>query len=71
MTIGNSDAPWSRKDIFFLIDALERRMSLVAIAAFLGRTEDEVREKSKEVARKQGSAAPKKESHSWDGHYYG
>jgi hypothetical protein len=42
----NSHAPWSRSDVFFLLQAHERGMSFAAIAAFLGRTEDEVREKS-------------------------
>jgi hypothetical protein len=36
-------------DGLFLIDAHERGMSFVDIAGFLGRTEDEVREKSKET----------------------
>jgi hypothetical protein len=43
----NFHAPWSRSDVFFLINAQEHGMSLADIAAFLGRTEDEVREKSK------------------------
>jgi hypothetical protein len=54
----NFHAPWSRADVFFLIDAHERGMSLADIAAFLGRTEDEVREKSKIIARKEPPAAP-------------
>jgi hypothetical protein len=54
----NVHAPWSRADVFFLIDAHERGMSLADIAAFLGRTEDEVREKSKIIARKEPPAAP-------------
>ena len=40
----NSGEPWARADLFFLEDSLERGMSLVEIAGFLGRTADEVRE---------------------------
>jgi hypothetical protein len=53
----NVHAPWSRADVFFLTDAHERGMSLTDIAAFLGRTEDEVREKSKVIPRKGSPAA--------------
>jgi hypothetical protein len=54
----NFHAPWSRADVFFLLDAHQRGMSLADIAAFLGRTEDEVREKSKVIPRKESPAAP-------------
>ena len=35
--------PWAQADLFFLVDALARGMSIAEVAAFLGRTEDEVR----------------------------
>jgi hypothetical protein len=41
--------PWVRADLFFLEDSLQRGMSLVEIAGFLGRTADEVREKAKSL----------------------
>ena len=41
--------PWARADLFFLEDSLQRGMSLVEIAGFLGRTADEVREKAKSL----------------------
>jgi hypothetical protein len=43
--------PWARADLFFLEDSLQRGMSLVEIAGFLGRTADEVREKAKDLNR--------------------
>jgi hypothetical protein len=43
--------PWARADLFFLKDSLERGMSLAAIAGFLRRTADEVREKAKALNR--------------------
>ena len=39
--------PWAQTDLFFLVDALARGMSIAEVAAFLGRTEEEVREQSK------------------------
>jgi hypothetical protein len=39
--------PWDRADLFFLADAIARGMSIAEVAAFLGRTEEEVRERSK------------------------
>jgi hypothetical protein len=39
--------PWEQADLFFLVDALARGMSIAEVAAFLGRTEEEVREQSK------------------------
>jgi hypothetical protein len=43
--------PWARADLFFLKDSLQRGMSLAAIAGFLRRTADEVREKAKALNR--------------------
>ena len=39
--------PWEKADLFFLRDAVNRGMSYAKIAGFLGRTEAEVREKSR------------------------
>jgi len=36
--------PWDRADTFFAMNAVKRGMSVVEIAGFLGRTEDEVLE---------------------------
>jgi hypothetical protein len=41
--------PWAKADLFFLKDSLQRGMSLVEIAGFLGQTADEVREKAKDL----------------------
>jgi hypothetical protein len=45
----NAGKPWLRSDVLFLTDSLERGMSLVEVAAFLRRPEDEVREKAREL----------------------
>jgi hypothetical protein len=48
--------PWEKADLFFLRDAVNRGMPHAKIAGFLGRTETEVREKSRSFkmgARKQ------------------
>jgi hypothetical protein len=42
-TKNRSAEPWTNADRFFLADALARGMSVAEVAAFLGRTEDEVR----------------------------
>jgi hypothetical protein len=42
-TKNRSAEPWMNADRFFLVDALARGMSVGEVAAFLGRTEDEVR----------------------------
>ena len=42
-TKNRSAEPWTNADRFFLADALARGMSIAEVAAFLGRTEDEVR----------------------------
>jgi hypothetical protein len=38
--------PWERADLFFLLDALACGMSIAEVAAFLRRTEEEVREQA-------------------------
>jgi hypothetical protein len=38
--------PWAQADLFFLVDALARGMSIAEVAAFLRRTEEEVREQA-------------------------
>jgi hypothetical protein len=37
---------WAKADLFFMSDALARGMSITEVAAFLGRSEDEVRGQS-------------------------
>jgi hypothetical protein len=47
-----SDAPphrWTSADLFFLRDSLRHGMSVLEVAGFLRRTEDEVRQKAKEL----------------------
>jgi hypothetical protein len=51
----SSGEPWSSADLFFSMYALEHGMSFAEVAGFLRRTEDEVREKAKEVNRKRRS----------------
>jgi hypothetical protein len=41
-------ARWSTADLLFLRDTLRRGLSFAEVANFLGRTEDEVREKATE-----------------------
>ena len=41
------EAPWEQTVLFFLRDAVQRGMPRAKIAGFLGRTEAEVREKSR------------------------
>jgi hypothetical protein len=60
MTTGNYGPPWQKADVLFLIDARERGMSFANIAGFLGRTEEEVRTKSKRM-RKPALAANARE----------
>jgi hypothetical protein len=48
----STSGPWSKADALFLIDALARGMSFADVAKFLGRTEDEVRDKRKALSRK-------------------
>jgi hypothetical protein len=45
-----SGQPWSNADLLFLMDALKRGMSSAEVAGFLCRTENEVREKAKELS---------------------
>jgi hypothetical protein len=45
-------APWTDADLFFLKDALARGMSFADVARFLVRTEDEVREKARELSER-------------------
>ena len=51
MPPNSSGEPWSRTDLFFSMHALEHGMSFAEVAGFLSRTEDEVREKVKELNR--------------------
>jgi hypothetical protein len=51
MPSNSSGEPWSRTDLFFSMHALEHGMSFAEVAGFLSRTEDEVREKVKELNR--------------------
>ena len=43
-----SGEPWSKADLFFLKDALQRGMRIEEVAAFLGRAAREVRAKARE-----------------------
>jgi hypothetical protein len=45
----SSGQPWANADLLFLKDALKRGMSFSEVAGFLRRTEDEVRQKAKEL----------------------
>jgi hypothetical protein len=40
---------WLRADLLFLRDALARGMSFAEVAGFLGRTEEEARQKAEEI----------------------
>jgi len=43
----HSGQSWEKADLFFLIDALARGMSIAEVAAFLNRSEEEVRQRAK------------------------
>jgi hypothetical protein len=45
----NAGKTWTKSDLLFLIDALERGMSFIELAGFLRRREDEVRDKAREL----------------------
>jgi hypothetical protein len=47
--VTRSGEAWSKTDLFFLRSALKHGMSFAQVAGFLRRTEDEVREKAKEL----------------------
>jgi hypothetical protein len=52
----NSGLTWTRSDLFFLRDALAKGMPVERVAAFLGRTEGEVRQAAPESVSKPTSA---------------
>jgi hypothetical protein len=52
-----SIAPWSRQDLFFVENSLQRGSSFAEIASFLGRDEDEVRQKAEDLKFKRSKAA--------------
>jgi hypothetical protein len=41
--------PWIKADLLFLKNSLARGMSCAEVAGFLGRTEEEVRQKAEEL----------------------
>jgi hypothetical protein len=45
----NAGKPWAKTDLFFLKASIQRGMSLAEAADFLGRNEDEVRERAREL----------------------
>jgi hypothetical protein len=47
----NAGQPWLKSDLVFLELALGRGMSSADVAGFLGRDEDEVRDKAEELER--------------------
>ena len=53
----NSREPWLKTDLFFLQNSLDHGMSFAEAAGFLCRTEEEVREKAKELNRVRGMAS--------------
>ena len=46
VTENHSGKSWEKADLFFMIDALARGMSIAEVAAFLNRSEDEVRQRA-------------------------
>ena len=43
----NAIATWNKADLIFLMDALKRGVAEADVARFLGRSEDEVRDRAK------------------------
>jgi hypothetical protein len=55
-----SGQSWEKADLFFLIDALARGMSIAEVAAFLNRSEEEVRQRANlSYERSDFSSAPR------------
>jgi hypothetical protein len=52
VTNWDTAARWPKADLLFMRDALDHGMSCAKVAGFLGRTEEEIREKSKKQSRK-------------------
>ena len=50
LRIPSATQQWLRSDLLFLSLSLERGMPLAEVAGFLGRNEDEVREKAEELS---------------------
>jgi hypothetical protein len=48
----NTGTSWLDSDVLFLKLALERGMTIAAVAGFPGRDEDEVQEKAEELRRR-------------------
>jgi hypothetical protein len=53
----NVGEPWTSSDLFFLRDALIRGMPIAKVAAFLGRTEDEVRTQNNAIGYRERPSA--------------
>jgi hypothetical protein len=47
----HSGAAWSKQDLFFLKDSLQRGWSFVEVASFLRKDERDVRKKAKDLER--------------------
>jgi hypothetical protein len=43
----NATAAWTKADLIFLMDALKHGVTHADVASFLGRSEDEVRDRAK------------------------
>jgi hypothetical protein len=48
----NAIAAWNTADLIFLMDALKRGVAEAYVARFLGRSEDEVRERANALKRR-------------------
>jgi hypothetical protein len=46
---GTPTPPWSKQDLLFLTDSLQRGRSFAEVAGFLSRDENDVREKAKQL----------------------
>jgi hypothetical protein len=56
---GTPTPPWSKQDLLFLTDSLQRGRSFAEVAGFLRRDANDVREKAKELGlTDEGAKAP-------------
>jgi hypothetical protein len=56
----NAIAAWNKADLIFLMDALKRGVAEADVARFLGRSEDEVRERANALKQRGLPKAPQR-----------
>jgi len=54
----NAGKPWDTRDLFFLVSAVERGMTVEEVAGFLRRPASEVQEKARELQARSRRSGP-------------